>query len=131
MIHTLIEVTAGNLIKRVSAIPAAGHAFKPEPVNPAYEQRLLAVTMTPGNLAAYASDELQFDDTMRWVDDNVSEIRVPSVIVGALGDQLVAIDHARRLADKLPQTRLITVDGNHMIPYTHPDVIAAEVRSAG
>src|SRR5215217_819858 len=112
VIHTLIEVTAGNLIKRVSAIPAAGHAFEPEPVNPAYEQRLLAVTMTPGNLAAYASEELQFDDTMRWVDDNVSDIRVPSVIVGALGDQLVAIDHARRLADTLPQTHLITVDGN-------------------
>ncbi|MGX9788626.1 alpha/beta fold hydrolase [Mycobacterium sp. MMS18-G62] len=131
VIKTLIDVTAGNLIKRVSAIPAAGHAFEPAPVNPAYKQRLLSVTMTPGNLAAYASDELQFDDTMRWVDDNVPEIHVPSVIVGALGDQLVAIDHARRLADKLPQTRLITVDGNHMIPYTHPDVIAAEIRSAG
>lgn len=131
VIRTLIDVTAGNLIKRVSAIPAAGHAFEPKPVDPTYEHRLLAVTMTPGNLAAYASEELRFDDALRWVDENVSQIRVPSVIVAALDDKMVSIDHARRLADTLPQTRLITVDGNHMVPYTHPGVIAAQVRGVG
>jgi len=131
VIRTLIDVTAGNLIKRVSAIPAAAHAFEPEPVDPAYEQRLLSVTMTPGNLAAYAAEELQYDDTMRWVDQNVPQIRVPSVIIGATDDKMLNIDHVRRLADTLPQTRLITVDGNHMVPYTHPDVIAAQVRGAG
>jgi pimeloyl-ACP methyl ester carboxylesterase len=92
VIRTLIDVTAGNLIKRVSAIPAAAHAFEPEPVDPAYEQRLLSVTMTPGNLAAYASEELQYDDTMRWVDDNVPQIQVPSVIIGAADDKMVSID---------------------------------------
>jgi pimeloyl-ACP methyl ester carboxylesterase len=61
----------------------------------------------------------------------VPQIKVPSVIIGALDDKLVSIDHARRLAGTLPQTQLITVDGNHMIPYTHADVIAAEVRRAG
>jgi pimeloyl-ACP methyl ester carboxylesterase len=131
VIRTLIEVTVGNLIKRVSAIPAAGHAFEPQPVDPAYKQRLLSVTMTPGNVAAYASEELETDNTLRWVDDNVGQIRVPSVIVGALNDQLVGIDHARRLAESLPRTTLITVEGNHMIPYTHPDVVAAQVRGAG
>ena len=59
------------------------------------------------------------------------QIRVPSVIIGALGDQLVEIDDVRRLAETLPGTELITVDGNHMIPYTHPDVIAEQVRIAG
>ena len=41
--------------------------------------------MTPGNLAAYASDELQLNDTMGWVDENVPQIRVPSVIIGGSG----------------------------------------------
>ena len=86
--------------------------------------------MTPGNLEAFASDELQFDDTSRWVDENVPQIRVPSVIIGAQDDQFVGIDHVRRLAETLPGTQLVTVDGNHMIPYTHPDVIAGEVRKA-
>jgi hypothetical protein len=34
----------------------------------------------------------------------VPQIHVPSVIVGALGDKLVSIDHAQRLAHTLPQT---------------------------
>ena len=71
--------------------------------------------MTPDNLDAFVSDELQFNNTSRWVDDNVPQIRVPSVIIGALGDQLVEIDHVRRLAKTLPDTELITVDGNHVI----------------
>ena len=61
----------------------------------------------------------------------MSQIRVPSVIVAALDDKLVSIEHARRLADTLPRTHLIIVNGNHMIPYTHPDVVAAQVRDAG
>jgi pimeloyl-ACP methyl ester carboxylesterase len=77
-----------------------------------------------------ASDELEFNNTSRWVDENVSQIRVPSVIIAALGDQLVEIDHMRRLAKTLPGTELVTVDGNHVIPYTHPDVVATQIRQA-
>ncbi len=130
VVGSVIDVTAGDVIKRVSATSGAGHAFAPEPVDSTYGQRLLSVSMTPGNLEAFASDELQFGDTSRWVDENVPQIRVPSVIIGAEGDQLVPIDHVRRLAGTLPGTQLVTVDGNHMIPYTHPDVVAGEVRKA-
>ena len=86
--------------------------------------------MTPGNLDALASDELEFNDTSRWVDEKVPQIRVPSVIIGALGDQLVEIDHVRLLAQTLPATELITVDGNHVIPFTHPDIVATQIRQA-
>jgi hypothetical protein len=34
------------------------------------------------------------------------------------------------LADKLAGSELITVDGNHIITYTHPDVVAAQIRQA-
>ena len=92
-------------------------------MDPIYERRLLSVNMTPGNLDALAYEELEFDDISR--SRTCRRIRVPSVIIGALGDQLVAIDDVRRLADKLAGFELITVDGNHMIAYTHPDVVAA------
>ena len=131
VIRTINDLVAGNVIRRVAATSGAGHAFEPKSVDPAYERRLLSVSMTPGNLMAFASDQLQFDDTSRWIDDNVSQIRVPSVIIAALDDKLVSIDHTRRLADTLPHTHLVTVDGNHMIPYTHPDAIAAQVHSSG
>ena len=130
MVRTVIDVTVGDVIKRVSATVGATNAFAPEPVDPTLEQRPLSVAMTPGNLDALASDELEFNDTARWVDENVPQIRVPSVIIGALGDQLVDVDHVRRLAETLPGTELITVDGNHVIPYTHPDVVATQIRQA-
>jgi pimeloyl-ACP methyl ester carboxylesterase len=131
VVRTLVDVTAGDVIKRLIATGGSRRAFEPAPVDPAYARRLLSVTMSPGNLAAYASEQLEFDDTSRWIDDNVAQIRVPSVIIAAVDDKLISIDHARRLADTLPGTQLLTVDGNHMIPYAHPEVIAAQVRAAG
>jgi pimeloyl-ACP methyl ester carboxylesterase len=127
VIGTVVDVTAGDVIKRLVATGGARRAFEPAPVDPEYGRRVLSVTMTPGNMAAFSSEQLEFDATSRWLQDNVSQIRVPSVIIAARGDELVPIDHARRLADALPHTHLLTVDGNHMIPYTHPDVIAAQV----
>lgn len=130
VVRTVIDLTVGNVIKRVSATAAARDAFAPEPVDPIYENRLLSVNMTPGNLDALALEELEFDNTSRWLDENVPQIRVPSVIIGALGDHLVGIDDVRRLGDTLPGSQLITVDGNHMIAYTHPTVVADQIRQA-
>ncbi len=130
VVRPVMDATVNDVIKRVAATSGAARAFSPEKVDPGYEQRLLSVSMTPGNLAAYASDELEFDDTSRWVDDNVSQIRVPSVIIGGRDDRLIGIDHLRRLAETLPGTQLVTVDGSHMIPFTHPDVIAEQVKTA-
>src|SRR3954468_7733136 len=115
VVRTIVDATVGDVAKRISATSGAENAFAPEPVDPAFEQRLLSVSMAPGNLAAMASDELEFNNTSRSVDENVSQIRVPSVIIAALGDQLVEIDHTRRLAKTLPGTELVTVDGNHVI----------------
>jgi pimeloyl-ACP methyl ester carboxylesterase len=130
VLEPVLDVTVNQVIKRVAATSGAAQAFAPEKVDPTFEQLLLSVSMTPGNLAAYASDELQLDDTMGWVDESVPQIRVPSVIIGGEDDHLVGIDHLRRLAETLPDTQLVTVDGSHMIPYTHPDVIAEHVKIA-
>ncbi len=130
LLHTIIDTTVGNVIKRHSATSGAANAFAPDPVDPAFEQRLLSVGMSAGNLDASASDELEFNDTVRWVDRNVPQIRVPAVIIAALGDRIVGIEHARRLTQTLPGSELITVDGNHMIAYTHPDVVATHIRRA-
>ena len=128
VVRPVMDATVNDVIKRVAATSGAAQHSSPEKVDPGYEQRLLSVSMTPGNLAAYASDELEFDETSRWVDENVPQITGPSVIIGGEDDHLIGIDHLRRLAETLPYTQLITVDGSHMIPYTHPDVIAEQVK---
>jgi pimeloyl-ACP methyl ester carboxylesterase len=127
---SVTDVSVNNVIKRAAATSGAETAFAPGKVDPGFEQRLLSVSMTPGNLASFASDQLDFNDTSAWVDDNVPQIRVPSVIIGAQDDHFISTDQIHRLADTLPGTQLVMVDGSHMIPYTHPDVIAEQVRTA-
>ncbi len=130
VVRTVVDATVGDVIKRFSATSGAENAFAPEPVDSAFEQRLLSVGMTPGNLDAFASDELEFNDTSRWVDENVSQIRVPSVIVGALGDQLVEIDHVRLLAQTLAGYRADHGRRQPRDSHTHPNVVASQVRQA-
>jgi pimeloyl-ACP methyl ester carboxylesterase len=115
---------------RLSAHFGAIRAFEPAPVDPDFQARLLSVTLTPGNLDAFSHEQLEFDQTEQWIDDNVDAIQVPSVVIAATGDELVPIKHARLLAETLPGTSLVTVDGNHMIQYIHPDVVAAEITKA-
>jgi pimeloyl-ACP methyl ester carboxylesterase len=131
VVAAITDFSVNNVIKRAAATSGAETAFAPGKVDPSFEQRLLSVSMTPGNLASFASDQLDFNDTSAWVDANVPQIRVPSVIIGAQDDHFISTDEIRRLADTLPGTQLVTVDGSHMIPYTHPDVIAEQVRIAG
>jgi pimeloyl-ACP methyl ester carboxylesterase len=128
VVKSVVKHTFGNVALRLSAYLGARNAFEPAPVPADYKERLLSVSLTPGNLAAYAGDQLEFDDTIRWVDANVGEIRVPTVVIAAVDDELVPIEHARKLAAELPGSRLVTVDGNHMIPYIHPDVVATAIR---
>ncbi|BBZ64453.1 alpha/beta fold hydrolase [Mycolicibacterium monacense] len=130
VVKSVISRTYGNIATRVSAYFGARGAFAPAPVDPTYQERLLAVSLTPGNLDAFSRDQLEYNATMQWLDDEVAEVRVSSTVIAAEGDQLVPVEHARRLAKTLPHTELITVDGNHMIPYTHPDVVADEIRAS-
>ena len=58
MLAPVLNVTVNNVLKRVAATSGAANAFAPEKIDPTFQQRLLAVTMTPGNLAAL-SDQIR------------------------------------------------------------------------
>lgn len=130
VIKSIVGLTFGNIALRLSAHFAVPHAFEPEPVPSEYMHRLLAVTLSPGNTDSFARDQLEYNATMQWLDDNVAAIQVPGVEIAARDDELVPFEHARRLADTMPSLKMVVVDGNHMIPYTHPDTVAAEIVAA-
>lgn len=130
VVNWIVKHTYGNVALSTSAHFAVRHAFEPGSVAPNYEERLRSVALTPGNIDAYSREVLEYDRTMQWVDENVPGIHVPSVVIAARSDKLVPFEHAERLAQTLSGTELITVEGSHMIPYTHPDVVAAEIRAA-
>lgn len=130
VIKSIVGLTFGNIALQISAHFGVRHAFEPGSVPSEYTKRLLAVTLSPGNTDSFARDQLEYNSTMQWLDDNVPAIRVPVVAIAARGDELVPFEHARRLGETLSGLRLVTVDGNHMVPYTHPDTVAAEITAA-
>jgi len=66
------------------------------------------------------------DDT----DQRLTDVRVPVTVVRGTRDRLCGHDWAARLAKAAPRGRLVELPGAaHMTPQTHPDEVAAIVRS--
>jgi len=114
----------GQALLRASAASGAEEAFSPDPVDPEYERRMLAVTMQQSDLDALAGERLAANDEMERLDEQLGAIAVPAVVIQARGDELVAPAIGRRLARELPRARLVEVPGGHMVPLVHPVVVA-------
>lgn len=129
VVEPLAHATFGQALLRASAARGARQAFAPDPVDAAWEQRLLAVTMQRSDLDATAGERLAADDVMEQVDRALPSIDVPAVVIQADGDELVKPEIGRRLARELPRARLVEVSGGHMVPVVHPAVVAEAARS--
>jgi pimeloyl-ACP methyl ester carboxylesterase len=129
VIRQIANATFAQLLTTVSVNRADSEAFHPAPVVSAHHHRLLAINMTHGNLEAFAGEQLAANDVIDTVDRGLGGITAPAVVIQGEGDELVKPIYGRRLAATLPHARLVIVSGGHMAPYTHPDAIAAAVRS--
>ncbi len=129
VIKQIANVTFSQLLRKVSAELAESEAFSPQPVNAAHRRRVLAISMTNGNLQALAGEYLAADGVIAQVDRGLGTIRIPSVVIQGDADKFVEPARGRRLAAMLPDARLEMVYGGHMQPYDHPLAIAAAVDS--
>ena len=127
VVRTLADATFAQALLRLAAGSGDDRAFAPAPADPAHRRRLLALTMTPGDLAAMSGETGALNEEVGRIDRGLAAIRRPAVVVQADRDGLVAARHGRRLAAALPHARLVLVRGGHMTPYTHPRVIAGAV----
>jgi pimeloyl-ACP methyl ester carboxylesterase len=58
----------------------------------------------------------------------LASVSAPTAVVFGTADHIVSPATARRLAAGLPDARLVPVDGGgHLLPYDHPEVVAAAV----
>jgi pimeloyl-ACP methyl ester carboxylesterase len=131
VVEQISDIVFSNVMRRVSANLGAEQAFAPDPVNEIYKQRLLAVTMTDGNLQALADDRLDFNNEVGpWVDQAAKQVRTRGVEIAARDDELVPFENAKILDKQLRNSTLIPVSGGHMVMYSHPDVVAREIRKA-
>lgn len=65
----------------------------------------------------------QFD-----VMDQLGDIQVPALVVGATADQLTPVKYARFLTESIPDARMVTVEGaGHMVMLERPEEVARPV----
>jgi len=128
VVQPLANATFSQLLRTASAKGGDARAFDPGEVDQTHEDRLLALNMQHEDVDAYADEQLHADDVVADVDKRLATIRAPVVVVHGRDDQLIELEHGRRLAAALPHARLAVVSGGHMAPYVHPAVVAAAVR---
>jgi pimeloyl-ACP methyl ester carboxylesterase len=128
VIRQVANATFGQLLITASVNQADSEAFHPQPVVAAHHERVLEINMTHGNLEAWAGEMLAANGAVAQIDQGLSGIRVPTVVVQGEGDELVKPVHGRALAAALPNSRLVMVRGGHMQPYDHPAAIAGAVQ---
>ena len=127
-VQPLADTTFSQLLRTVSAKQGDARAFAPDAVDPAHEQRLLALNMRHDDLDAYTGEQLHADDAIARVDKRLASIEAPAVVIQGDADKLVAPQHGRRLAALLPHARLVMLRGGHMQTYVHPAAVAAAIR---
>lgn len=129
VISQLADVTFSQLLRTVSAEMPEAEAFSPEAVYPRHHHRLLAINLKHGNLEAFAGETLAANGVIEALNGGLGEIHVPAIVIQGDEDKLVKPACGRRLAASLPNARLQMVSGGHMVPYTHPEVVADAVEA--
>jgi pimeloyl-ACP methyl ester carboxylesterase len=129
VISQIADVTFSQLLRKVSAEAGDAEAFDPDAVAAAHRHRVLAINMKHGNLEAWAGETLAANGVIEALDRGIPQIERPAVVIQGASDHLVKPACGRRLAALLPKAHLEMVSGGHMVPYTHPQTIAAAVRS--
>jgi pimeloyl-ACP methyl ester carboxylesterase len=128
VVRPIADATFSQLLRTASVKQGDAQAFDPGDVDPAHEQRLLALNMRHEDLDAYAGEEHEANDVFDHLDPRLATVTAPAVVIQGAGDKLVTADHGRKIAATLPHARLVMVSGGHMAPYVHPAVVAAAVR---
>lgn len=115
--------------------PGARGVFAPQPLPDDFvDQSATPLLLRPREFLANARDLVTLKQAVIEQAPRYGEIKAPVTILAGDADKTVYTDiHARRLAEVLPQTRLIVVpDLGHMVQNAVPELVADEVdRMAG
>lgn len=82
------------------------------------------------SISALANDRLLFNDSERLVTRGLERVRIPVTIFQGTLDRTVTMKNASRLAQALPDARLVELDGGHELPVSHAAEIADALREA-
>jgi pimeloyl-ACP methyl ester carboxylesterase len=105
-----------------------GEAFSPRPVDPGALADGQVHFRRPSELLASANDWVTLERAMPAIAARYREISAPVELLQAGDDRIVGPSHGRAVLAALPATPSSTIpQTGHLIPYTHPELIAAAV----
>jgi aminoacrylate hydrolase len=101
------------MLAQLMGYPAAAYESVPAP--PGIAERT-------GNAAAEVALICERIDMLLSYEraDELGAITQPTLIVAAPDDQIVPINHAQDLAQRIPNAQLVELAGGHLVPATHP-----------
>lgn len=111
---------------------ATAQAFWPQTAPRKYVEGYSALVLRPGQIKAYAQDELTLNDTLTANSSHYGEIRVPVVIVTGDLDIIVPPDlHAKPLHEAISNSSMIVIPGaGHQIELVRVDPIINAIDQA-
>jgi len=127
----------GSMLASV-ALGSAGRALAHPAVRHMVERRVAAPTgdalgrswRQGGTAHSFAIEQRALIDELGGLTGGLSALRAPTVVVVGTADRIVAPAVGERLARRIPGATLVRVEGaGHLLPFSHPDVIAAAVVS--
>ena len=123
--HTLV-VPVGSVLMR----PVAAAVFAPQEAPKDYAERAaIALVLRPQAFLANARDVAGLNAFVARQASRYASIKAPTVIITGDRDTVVSPDiHARAFAAKLPQSKLVVLEGvGHMPHHVAPDRVVAAI----
>jgi len=99
--------------------PSAGD----EPWIQEWAASMLLNAATPGSAEAFMRMAFEID-----VREVASSVRVPTLILHAVGDRVCHVENGRFLARSIPGARLVELPGEDHVPWFQPDDVIAHIR---
>lgn len=122
-----LDVFAINLLLRGVASPQVSTAFSPDPVDPAYKRQLLAYSLKDSDLDALQHEVLDSADDRERLDRQMRSIRQKTLVLQGRSDSRVNPRFGAAIANRLPNAKLIELEGGHMTPWVRPQEIVRAI----
>lgn len=125
---------ATRILEWLSSVPGAGsrmardgvaNAFSgEEAIPPGWLERTRAMLALPGTLRTLVRELQRFDPATL----HPESLEVPVLVLHGDDDRDVALAHGEDLHARIPGSQLVVVPaGSHMLPATHPDLVAEQI----
>ena len=130
VIGDILRWTIAPIQLRIAKPLGNRQIFGPSPTNKYFNQNFpWEMAARPSQIRATIADTAQMTDVAASLSPRYSELTLPITIVVGDGDRLVDYHaHSVRLADELPQAKLVVIPGaGHMVQHIEPGAVVDAV----